>query len=396
MTEPLQLLEVMTITTTFALLLVLVSRTWLRKRLGPACAYALWVLVPISMIAPLIPMPSIVPVALPATLHMSAPSRGLESLVHAVPIFAPNLLLQIWCAGALLTLGLLLWSQMRFSRTLNTVAGRDGMDYSQNVVDTPLVIGVFHPRIVLPADFSSRFTPRQQAMILAHERMHIERGHMLVNVLVLLVRCLFWFNPLVAYANSRFRFDQELACDAEVVLSFPASWRASYAKAILQAHLVPRAALRLSWNSTHPVKERILSIKHVTTSRTIRAFRVVVVAVFGLSAAYVCWASQPHRRAAAPTGVEFSSEYAKKTGDGGWDLAGNVVLTITGAAVAIEARSLSSQAVQGGQELTADGEVHLTYSGTVITTSHARITVLDKIKRSTLRMDSAHIVNPAY
>ena len=74
-----------------------------------------------------------------------------------------------------------------------------------------------YPDEPVPADFAARYSADEQDLIIAHERQHAARHDPAANALLALLQCAFWFNPLMHLAASRFRFDQELACDAAVM-----------------------------------------------------------------------------------------------------------------------------------------------------------------------------------
>jgi bla regulator protein blaR1 len=74
-------------------------------------------------------------------------------------------------------------------------------------------MGVWNARIVVPESFEEIYSPRERALVLAHERAHLERRDVAVNVFATVWLCLSWFNPLMYWALGRLRFDQELACD---------------------------------------------------------------------------------------------------------------------------------------------------------------------------------------
>lgn len=76
---------------------------------------------------------------------------------------------------------------------------------------TPVVFGLFRPRIVLPRGFDWEDTAAQH--ILLHERVHIGRWDNLVKIAATAAVCVHWFNPLVWVC---FRFSSD---DME------ASWR---------------------------------------------------------------------------------------------------------------------------------------------------------------------------
>mgnify|MGYP000087070976 CR=1 FL=1 len=48
----------------------------------------------------------------------------------------------------------------------------------------PAVVGVLKPRIVTPDDFTGLYTPREQLVVLAHERTHIARHDARANAAV--------------------------------------------------------------------------------------------------------------------------------------------------------------------------------------------------------------------
>ncbi len=83
------------------------------------------------------------------------------------------------------------------------------------------MFGTVRPRVIVPIDFEAQFDPKEQAMILAHERTHLAKGHAIINTFMALIKAVHWFNPLVHLAARCARVDQELACDAAVMKRFP-------------------------------------------------------------------------------------------------------------------------------------------------------------------------------
>jgi bla regulator protein BlaR1 len=125
--------------------------------------------------------------------------------------------------------------------------------------------------VVVPADFAQRYTPDEQALILAHERMHVRRRDPLANAAMALLQCAFWFNPIVHFAAGRFRFDQELACDAAVMRQHPRQ-RRCYARAMLKTatdFTATPSTIACQWQSSHPLKERLMTL-HQTPPRAAR------------------------------------------------------------------------------------------------------------------------------
>ncbi len=82
---------------------------------------------------------------------------------------------------------------------------------------SPMLIGVFSPKIVLPESFLNRLSAEELQMILAHELVHWRRRDTWVGWLQVFVQGLFWFHPLVWFANARIRHERECACDETVL-----------------------------------------------------------------------------------------------------------------------------------------------------------------------------------
>jgi TonB family protein len=194
-------------------------------------------------------------------------------------------------AGALFVL-----QQRRFVARLGRLsAAGEGIAIAQTNAGCPALIGAWRPRIVLPADFEQRYSAAERELILAHERTHRRRGDVQANGLAALLRSAFWFNPLVHFAASRFRFDQELACDANVIARFPEA-RRTYADAMLKTQLAG-AGLPVGcyWQSSqpHPLTERIAMLKQSSPGRTRIAFGTGLAALLALAGSYAAWAVQP-------------------------------------------------------------------------------------------------------
>lgn len=262
-----------TIALTATTLVVLAMRPLLRARLGAELAYAAWLAVPLAALATLLPgsrvatplagaMPSLPSVAVPA------PAANADGVAW------PTLVLGAWLLGALVTLALFVRQQRRYVRSLalDRAAGQrvDGVLVvrARSEQASPATIGALHPCIALPADFELRYDATECELVLAHERMHVARGDGLANAVLAALRCAFWFDPVLHFAARRFRFDQELACDAAVLRDRPGARRA-YAEAIFKTQLaVPGLPVGCHWQSSRPLKERILMLKKDRATRT--------------------------------------------------------------------------------------------------------------------------------
>lgn len=277
-----------------ALLVVLALRGPLRRVFGAGAAYAAWSALPVVLVATLLPaMPMPVP-SLPMSV-MQAPIAMLAETTpsRATPDIAALACL-LWMAGCTVFAACFAWQQRRFLRGLGRIATRgDGIWLADATAGLPAVVGVLRPRIVMPADALSRYDATERRLMLAHEREHIRHGDLLANAVVVALRCVFWFNPLLHVAARRFRDDQELACDARVIAGHPRQRRA-YGEAMFKTQLATqRLPLGCHWGQSHPLKERIEMLKQPTPSSLRRnSGRALVIAIL-LASGYTAWAAQP-------------------------------------------------------------------------------------------------------
>ena len=158
----------------------------------------------------------------------------------------------IWLTVALLLFGSKLLSYVHYSRTLraNSCPAGDSQAlallaeltaqyglhrqlqlaiYPQ--LGTPILLGVFRPLIVLPADVP----PEELAYILRHELVHYKRGDFWYKWLVQFTICVHWFNPFVHHLSRTIGHAGELACDEQVLRRLQGSDRIAYGTTLLHA-----------------------------------------------------------------------------------------------------------------------------------------------------------------
>lgn len=286
----------MNLVVSVAVLVVLVLRPIVLRRLGANVAYWLWLIVPMAAIASFVPAREqivvIPPYAITTVIEQSSASvdTSPQPVGAWVPVAVPataapplaDVAIVFWLLGAIALLARSIVATRRLARDPSV---------------GPALVGVLRPRLVLPADFETRFDARERALILAHEEMHRASGHTVVNALVEVARCLCWFNPLAHLAANRLRMDQELACDAAVIAARPHERRA-YAHALLKTQLgTALLPLGCTWTSQSAkrIAQRIEMVGRTpidARSQIAGAMGVVIVAVvLGLAV----WAQQPDR-----------------------------------------------------------------------------------------------------
>jgi TonB family protein len=258
---------------------------------GAALVYRSWWLMPLLLVAQGLPLPHLPMVDAAPVLAMGSVVRS-ATLPAAVPGW-PSVLLVVWLTGLLAMAAASVRAQRRFDAALGILQRRaDGSWQASGDPGLPALVGLWRPRIVVGPAFERDFSPAEQDLILRHERSHRRHGDPWANAVLAVLRCVFWFHPLLPWAAQRFLRDQELACDARTVDPHPAL-RRLYANALLKAQLVhPVAPMACHWRSQPMLKERIAMLKeHKRKALPWLTGQVLVVGMcVGLGT--VAWASQ--------------------------------------------------------------------------------------------------------
>lgn len=80
-------------------------------------------------------------------------------------------------------------------------------------IETPVLVGAIRPTILIPTSMVRNLPSSDLKLIIAHELGHANRHDLIWNWLIVLVRTVFFFHPLVWATQKRFALDQEIACD---------------------------------------------------------------------------------------------------------------------------------------------------------------------------------------
>lgn len=168
--------------------------------------------------------------------------------------------------------------------------GRPVELWTHSLISSPLLLGLFHPAIVLPtADLS----PADLRYTAAHELIHYKRKDLLYKWVVQAALCVHWFNPLVWLMAWETIRDCELSCDEAVMKRLTPEERQGYGDALLRAmgtggnYQSSLASVTLA-ESGQRLKERlgaILSFRGTTRGMAAAAACLAAVLVLGACAA---------------------------------------------------------------------------------------------------------------
>lgn len=77
--------------------------------------------------------------------------------------------------------------------------------------------GIIHPNIFIPVSLLRNAGPRDIEIVIAHEMAHIKRLDDALIVVLAVIRCLYFFNPVVWYCIRQIQDCREKACDRDVL-----------------------------------------------------------------------------------------------------------------------------------------------------------------------------------
>ncbi len=192
----------------------------------------------------------------------------------------------VWLAGtaALLIYALVSYLLLR-RRLFDAVRAPDGA-WEHPGLASPFLLGVFRPRIYLPAHLPAK----TRFFVLAHERAHLRRFDHIVKPVCYLALSLHWFNPAAWLAFSLLSRDLEVACDQSVLRTLGSQIKADYSAALLSAAAPRRfpapCPLAFGGNSA---KGRIKNVLHYKKP----ALWILLVAVAAVIVARVCLLTDP-------------------------------------------------------------------------------------------------------
>lgn len=96
---------------------------------------------------------------------------------------------------------------------------------------SPFAMGIFRPKIVLPTE---DYSDRELNFILRHELIHIKRHDVFVKLLLMIFKCLNWYNPAAYLLYRQACEDMEITCDETACAKFSSEDKQEYCSTILK------------------------------------------------------------------------------------------------------------------------------------------------------------------
>lgn len=84
-------------------------------------------------------------------------------------------------------------------------------------IKTPALFGYFKPIILLPENILNILPANKLKYVFLHELSHLKRRDIIINWLLIILRIIHWFNPLIQYGLKKMCEDMELCCDSHAL-----------------------------------------------------------------------------------------------------------------------------------------------------------------------------------
>ena len=100
-------------------------------------------------------------------------------------------------------------------------------------IDTPSLFGVMKPVLLMPPNILSKINTSEMKHIFLHELSHLKRNDNLISFIIVLLKGMHWFNPIIWYAFYKIHEDSEVACDAKALSYMNEEERIQYGYTII-------------------------------------------------------------------------------------------------------------------------------------------------------------------
>ncbi len=269
--------------TSLLILAVILLRKPIAQYFGASIAYTLWLIPAARLLMPTIEKEVVVPndpinIIIPQTnitsnIVDSTATTITSQSTHIDWVFIA-VILWISIAGATFIIQTARYMMMRDEILANAHHyGQIGnvIVIESDIVSGPLAFGIFKKYIVVPQDFEKLFPIGERDLAIAHEMAHHKSGDLIANLCAFIFLCLTWFSPLSWYAWTKFRLDQESACDARVLKNANNKAKQIYGRALTRgaANDSPIFLAAMSNPKTIITRLRKLKMPPISKSRSL-------------------------------------------------------------------------------------------------------------------------------
>ncbi len=276
------------------IVLILLIRNPVRRLLGAHISYWLWTLPLLRLIfSEKFERPAVI------TEYLPIPASNDLIPVYTGPL-QPNDT-QIEIVTAIWLLGLIFWVLLKIAQTIKfksllrkyskyiptdaVLTPVLSLKFSSKIkfkessaIDGPFISGLLNNTVYLPVGFFEDYNENQRHHIIEHELTHAKRKDLWAQFMAEIFKAIFWFNPLIHIAWSKFQEDQELACDHQVLKHADHETRHEYGITLskgLSALLTPNSLTFFN----HKHERFIMLSKHKNNLLITFAGMIIIIAI---------------------------------------------------------------------------------------------------------------------
>ncbi len=269
--------------TTLILAAVLILRKLVANIFGPNVAYFLWLLPAARLVMPSLSVEKTASVSdtsqsvrdsVIGAVTSRQPVTFVEAIVPQAAFDYGMIALSIWLGGAALLFVVQMARYVAMRDELLSDAKDLGMTQGIKLIQSdrvsgPLAFGLFRRYIAVPDNFAVVFSSEERELAMQHEVAHHVSGDLIANLIAFIALCLMWFNPLAWVSWRAFRFDQEAACDARVLVGKAPEMRRVYGQALARSAQEGLPTFATALNSPKTIIERLrrLTMNDISKNR---------------------------------------------------------------------------------------------------------------------------------
>lgn len=332
-------LLMISISTSLFMLVFILIKKLLRKYVKPSMVMFVWSLFIIRLMIPIMfeTTQKVWPIKEVYLNEVLLPLQMNMNLDYGhVNIFSfDELLTMIYIAGLVVSLShliIVLLVQHRRNKHLNLpdkelLESCRELGYNGRVLvshdHSPYVAG-FRPTLVLPKNICDE----DLKWVIKHESIHIKNRDIFRILLLELVACIHWFNPIIRYLKKVILDDMEIACDEAVIENLDFTEQGHYSKTLCELATHQRFLLTTPFIRMHTLKRRLMQIRDrkyirsagilfVTMAMTVISISIFHVDAFGLPKYFNAfeqgWVNTAKDQGDTGAGAVFSTNSALET-----------------------------------------------------------------------------------
>ena len=153
-------------------------------------------------------------------------------------------------------------------------------------IDNPISIGIIRKRIIFP---KKDYTVKEYEFMIKHEIYHIKNKDIEFKFILLILNCLYWFNPITYYITKLVDEIMELNVDSKVLNNESINIRSEYGKILLkqiEENRNPKIqTISCFANSRNSIKERFYNI--MQTNKKSKSTVIISILITLLTLAFI-------------------------------------------------------------------------------------------------------------